>query len=189
MKAIALPEGVPNLKEHFPAILFDDVEAWKVQLVDDTDQVIMTSRLNQKDCCCDMRVHFINSAGCLDALNFKHSEAYQESKSGVWERPTGRTYESSRATRLRQNIITEDVYELETAFYLESELPFLREFANAPEHFIEIPVEKGFDTAGGQKVYVPFLLQDCKIPQKSNEVFEFQVVAKGVISNQRINFR
>lgn len=188
MKIIVLPEGIPNIKDHFPMVYFPDVEEWKVQLVDDADEVIMTSKLNRKECCCDIRIHFVNSGGHLDALNFKHLERIQESKSGVWEKPQGKTFDVTQGGRYRQNIKTEDQFELETSFYLESELAFLKDFANSPMHFIEYNIENGFQNSV-QKNYVPFLIQECKIPQRAKDVFEYQIVVKGQLSNQRINFR
>lgn len=187
-KIILLPEGIPNIQSYFPIIHFPDVEEWKVQLLDDEDEVIATSRLNKKDCCCDIRIHFVNSAGHLDALNFRHLERMQESKSGTWERSPGKTFDVTQGSRFRQNIKTEDVLDLETSFYLESELPYLEDFANSPMHFIEYNIENGFSEST-QKNYVPFLIQECKIPQKAKDVFEFQIQVKGLLSNQRINFR
>lgn len=188
MKIQLLPEGIPNIKDHFPVVYFPDVEEWKVHLTDEADEVIATSRLNKKDCCCDIRIHFVNSMGQLDALNFRHLERMQESKSGVWEKPQSRNFDVTKGGRYRQNIITEDQFELETSFYLESELMFLKDFANSPMHFIEYNIENGFQNPI-QKNYVPFLIQECKIPQKAKDIFEFQIQVKGQLSNQRINFR
>ena len=187
-KIILLPEGIPNIKNYFPMVYFPDVEEWKVQLVDVNDEVMMTSRINRKDCCSDIRIHFVNSAGQVDAQNFKHLERYQESKSGLWEKAKGKTFDVTQGGRYRQNIKTEDRFELETSFYLESELGFLEDFANSPLHFIEYSIDNGFSDSI-EKNYIPFIIQECKIPQKAKDVFEFQIQVKGQLSNQRINFR
>lgn len=187
-KIILLPEGIPNIQSYFPIIHFPDVEEWKVQLLDDEDEVIATSRLNKKDCCCDIRIHFVNSAGHLDALNFRHLERIQESKSGAWEKPQSRIFDAMKGGLYRQDIKTEDIFELETSFYLESDLPFLQDFANSPIHFIEYNIENGFQISS-EKKYIPFFIPECKIPQKAKDVFEFQIVVKGFLSNQRNNFR
>ncbi|QDP86073.1 hypothetical protein FNJ88_11135 [Chryseobacterium sp. SNU WT5] len=187
-KVQQLPEGATNLKDFFPEVYFPDVEEWKVQAIDENNEVIMTSRLNKKECCCDIRIHFVNSMGQLDALNFRHLERMQESKSGVWEKPQSRNFDVTKGGRYRQNITTEDQFELETSFYLESELSYIKDFANSPMHFIEYDIENGFQNSL-QKNYVPFLIQECKIPQKAKDIFEFQIQVKGQLSNQRINFR
>ena len=50
-----LPEGPTNLRSFFPEVYFPDVEEWKVQAIDEADNIIMTTRLNKRDCCCDIR--------------------------------------------------------------------------------------------------------------------------------------
>lgn len=187
-KIIAIPEGVPNLSTLFPEVYFPDVEEWIVQTIDDEGEVIMSTRNNKKDLCCDIRIHFINSAGHTDALNFRHAERSHESKSGQWEKPKAREFDASKGGRYRQGVTSEDIFELETSFYLESELSFLQDFANAPFHFIEYAIDNGF-LPSVEKKYVPFLIQEVKVPQKAKDIFEFQIQVKGYFSNQRINFR
>lgn len=179
-----LPEGPTNLSLFFPEVYFPDVEEWKVQAFDENDAVIMTTRINKKDCCCDLRFHFINSFGCIDGINFRHSESYHETKFGIWQKPKGISFDRKSGGRYRQDIKSEDIYELETSFYLESDLPFLKEFVNSPFVWIEFDIEYS-----DEKDYIPFIITESKIPQKAKEVFEFQIQIKGYLANQRINFR
>lgn len=187
-KIVVLPEGPANLQNLFPMVYFPDVEEWIVSLSNEDGETIMSTRLNKKDCCCDIRIHFVNSGGHLDALNFRHLERYQESKSGVWEKPKSRVFDVTKGGRYRQDIRTEDVFELETSFYQESDLRFLEDFANSPLHLIEHLIHNGFNESV-EKNYVPFVISDVKIPQRAKDVFEYQLVLKGFLSNQRINFR
>lgn len=179
-----LPEGPTNLRSFFPEVYFPDVEEWKVQAIDEADNIIMTTRLNKRDCCCDIRFHFINSAGCIEGINFRHSENYHETKSGVWEKPKGVTFDRKNGGRYRQDIKSDEIYEFETSYYLDSDLPFLKEFVNSPIIWIEFNIDNS-----NEKDYLPFVITESKIPQKSKDVYEYQIQLKGYLANQRINFR
>ncbi|MDV2459889.1 hypothetical protein CMU99_16350 [Elizabethkingia anophelis] len=184
-----IPEGIPNLKDFFPIVYLPDVEEWKIQALSDNDEVLMTTKLNKIDCCSDVRLHFVNSFGQLDAINFKFSDRYQETKSSVWEKPKDLRFDYKKGGRYRQDIVSENYYELETPYYLESELPYLEELVNSPLVFIEKDIDNGFNKPTS-KEYIPFIIDDSKFPQKSSDdPFEFKIQLKGRLANQRINFR
>lgn len=179
-----LPEGVTNLKSFFPEVYFPDVEEWTIEALDENDEVIMSTRTNRKDCCCDIRFHFINSSGCRDSINFRHCETYHETKSNVWEKPQSQNFDRSSGGRYKQNIKSDDIYEIETSYYLDSDLKYLLDFVNSPFVWIEFQIENSIE-----KDYVPFIITESKIPQKAKDVYEYQIQMKGYLSNQRKNFR
>lgn len=183
-KVIQIPEGSTNLLDLFPEVYFPDVVEWKVQAIDTDNVIIATSSLNKPDLICDIRFHFINSCGQLDSLNFRHSEKTHETKSDIWEQSKKIIFDRTKTGRLRQGIKSDDTFEFETSFFLEKDLPFLKDFANSPLIFVEQLIENS-----DQRDYVPFIIEDSKIPQKSKDAFEYQIQIKGYLANSRINFR
>ncbi len=178
MKIVYVPEGGPNLQRLFPEVFFPDVKEWSVEAIDQAGNTIATTNINTADNNCSIRVFFINSFGQMDALNFRHAEHWQESKSDVWERPQSH---ANSGGRFRANIKSEDILELETAIYLEDDLPYLQDFLNSPIHLI----------ANTDKTqYLQLLITEGKIPVKTSDyIYEYQISIKAHLSNQRINLR
>lgn len=183
-KVIQIPEGSTNLLDLFPEVYFPDVTEWKVQIYDTENMIIATSSLNRPDLLCDIRLHFVNSCGQLDSINFRHSERTHETKSDIWEQSQKVAFNRQKSGRVRQSIKSDDNFELETSFFLEKDLPFLKDFVNSPFIFIEMDIEDS-----DQRDYVPFIIEDSKIPQKGKDQYEYQIQIKGYLANSRINFR
>ena len=183
-KVIQLPEGPTNLKELFPEVYFPDVTEWKIQAIDIDNNIIGTSSLNKPDLICDIRFHFINSCGQLDSLNFRHSERIHETKSDLCEQSQNVIFDRATTGRMRQGIKSDENFEFETSFYLDKDLPFLKDFVNSPLVFVEMQVENSTERA-----YLPFILEDSRIPQKGKDIYEYQIQIKGYLANSRINFR
>lgn len=182
IKVIHIPEGPGNLKDFFPEVYFPDVSEYTIQAIDSDNNVIATSSINKADLCCDIRLHFINSCGQIDSINFRHLEKNHSTKSDLWEQSRKVNFSRINSGRLRQNIQSENNLELETSFYQDKDLPFLQDFVNSPMIFIEMNID-------GLKDYVPLIISDSTIPQKAKDVFEYQIQIKGYLSNSRINYR
>lgn len=183
-KVIQIPEGSTNLAELFPEVYFPDVVEWKVQAIDSDNAIIATSSVNKPDLLCDIRFHFINSCGQLDSINFRHSEKTHETKSDLWEQAQKTYFDRTKTGRVRQGIKSDETFEFETSFFLDKDLPFLKDFVNSPLVFVEMQIDNS-----DQRDYVPFILEDSKIPQKGKDQYEYQIQIKGYLANSRINFR
>jgi hypothetical protein len=76
-KAYYIPNGPKNLGTFFPDIDFTQVEKYYIEVLDDADEVLATTTINEMDgeCCEDkVRLHFVNYLGAVDAINFKLNE-------------------------------------------------------------------------------------------------------------------
>lgn len=181
MHIALLPEGTENLSKIFD-IDFSKVEEYFIQAIDEEGGIVATSGRNRNECCFDLRIHFQNSFGQLDALNFREAGIEIDSKSGVWERAKSPTYDIGNGGRFRTDIQTETVYFVETPFYTDEEIPFLVEFISSPLHFLEWKIS-GTD----EKDYLPVLISESKI-QRGDD-FMNQLATKVILSNPRINHR
>ena len=99
-KTLYIPEGIPNIQSMFPAIDFNNVEEYFITVYDSYSGAfsngfsngfavgtegasIATTRINKLDCCCTddkVRIHFINSLGEIDSINFSRAEELEEIK-------------------------------------------------------------------------------------------------------------
>ncbi|GAB0154754.1 hypothetical protein CHRYSEOSP005_00140 [Chryseobacterium sp. Alg-005] len=187
-----IPEGVPNIQEYFPTINFNEVEEWTVYVKDSTDTVLATSRVNKLGCCClegKSRIHFINSLGEIDSINFIRVLEETEAKSDTWEKSLKFPLDKTKGGVYRKNIKSNESYEVETKCYSESDQYWFKDLIATPKAWIETFLPNGFQEST-EKQFIPIEITDIKLPTKKNTGrYEYIVKIKFSMSNDNITLR
>lgn len=209
-KTLYIPEGVPNIQNMFPAIDFNNVEEYFITVYDSysgafsngfsngfavgTDgKAIATTRINKLDyCCCTdgkVRIHFINSLGEVDSINFSRAEELEEIKSESWEKALKFPLDRTKGGSTRQGIKSNETIEAETKCYPETDQYWIKELFETPMAWIETYLPNGFNTPT-QKELIPIEILDAKFPvRKAEKRYEYLVKIKFSMSNSNINLR
>lgn len=190
-KILYIPEGIPNLKPLFPLVDFSEVIEWSVYVKDSDDNIIATTRTNKVGCCCgdDMvRIHFLNSCGNIDSINFQLNIEESETKSDTWEKSQKFPLDRTKGGIYRKNIESNETYEVETKCYGERDQYWFKELINTPLAWLEMLLPNGFN-APVQKEFIPITILDLKLPTKDVDVFEYLVKIKFSMSNSNSNLR
>jgi hypothetical protein len=187
-----IPEGVPNIKTHFPTVNFKDVEEWSVYVTDDQGNVLATSRENIPGCCCiddKARIHFINSLGEIDSINFIRVIEETESKSDSWQKSKKFPLDKTKGGNYRKNIKSNESYEAETRCYGETEQYWIKELLDTPKAWLETILPNGFQEST-EKAFIPIEIIDTKLPTRKNtQRYEYIVKIKFSMSNENLTLR
>lgn len=191
-KTLYIPEGIPNIQSLFPTIDFTTVESWFVEVKDSGNNTLATSRVNSLSCCCTedkIRIHFINSQGEIDSINFSHPEEGEEVKSDSWEQalsfPLNRTKGGSRRLSIKSN----EAVEAQTNCYPETDQYWIKELFETPQAWVEMLLPDGFNTPT-VKEYIPIRIVDAKFPiRKKDQRYENLVTIKYEMANSNFNLR
>ncbi|TWP28434.1 hypothetical protein ETU09_05785 [Apibacter muscae] len=188
MNVLYIPEGIENLKNLF-SIDFKNVKSWKVRLLTENDEFICTSRNNIAQNCNEIRIHFINSLGEIDSIDFNKTKITQETKSESWKKSQGYPFERFKGGTYRKNIISNESYEAVTKSYSEHEQYWLKELMNSPKAWLEMQLPNGF-LPSEEKAYIPIVITDSELIEKKVEQrYEYIVTIKFSMSNENINLR
>ncbi|GEN74084.1 hypothetical protein [Chryseobacterium lathyri] len=187
-----IPEGIPNIKEYFPNIDFSEVDEWTVYVKDSQDNILATSRRNINGCCCiddKVRIHFINSLGEIDSINFILSIEEHETKSDTWKKSQKSPLNRTKGGSYRQNITSNETIEAETRCYSESDQYWIKELMDSPVAWIETLLPNGFHESN-EKEFIPIEISDMKFnPKKNKGRYEYIVKIKFSMSNDNSTHR
>lgn len=190
-KVLYIPEGIPNIISLFPTVDFNNIEEWFIEATNYDDEVIATTRLNKIAGCCNgkIRIHFINSVGEIDSINFELVLEEEEVKSQSWAKSLKFPLDRTKGGSYRQNITSNEVYDCETKEYGEKDQYWLKEVFETPQAWIEVMLPNGFNEPV-EKSYLPIIILDGKLPIKKREKrYEYLVRLKFAMSNSNINLR
>ena len=186
-KIIEIPEGTSNIVGLFPVYMYD-VTQYYIEAVDTDGDVIGTTRILMPKPGCSTRLHFINSLGKLEGMNFKSVEIIHQTKGDDWERANPELNPSVGGV-YRRNIKANDVYEVESTAYPEKELYWLEELVNSPYVWIEKDETNGLNTTT-EKRYVSIYVHDSKILKKAlYGSYLYKLNISFSLSNSRRNLR
>lgn len=161
-KAYYIPNGTANLSQLFPSIDFTQVAECYVELIDSSDTVIATTPLSQI-CGCDdpddqMRIHFLNALGAVDAINFKKAKVEHEAKSERFERPVSYPLNRTLHAQGRFNIKANDIITIWNYEYTEAEMDWLNELVDSPVAWVEKEGKQGMPAT-----FIPIIILDAKV--------------------------
>lgn len=189
VKAYYIPNGPLNLASHFPTINFEEVAEYYVEVIDNLDAVVATSPMNQI-CGCEedadcIRIHFLNGAGGIDAVNFKLKNREHEPKSQTTEKPTSYPLVRTEHAINRTNIKSNDTFKAVTIDYQEEDMDWLDELLDSPLAWAEWPETQGL-SAG----LVPIVILDKKSDKfKENDRYTYEVEVDFIFSHQKFIIR
>jgi hypothetical protein len=162
-----LPAGPKNLSALIPVIDWYNVDHYYVELKDNTEAVLLRTPDYILGCCCDedkVRIHFRNSLGGFDAVNFMPPKIVRDVQSTESRKSLTTPLQKTDAAMERFNIRANVVYEAMTACYDEPDMPWLMELAQTGKGFMEW---KG--TQGQSDSYLAVSILDGKYEQKKND--------------------
>src|SRR5690348_9558404 len=84
-----IPDGPKNLAAIFPAIDWNTVDSYVLEVIDNDTNTVATTGINYVDGCCEggARIHFVNYLGCIDAINLKIIDDESDTKSELFRQP------------------------------------------------------------------------------------------------------
>lgn len=133
-----------NLQTLFPAIEWDRVEEYYIELTGDMTTTVATSNIYQIEDCRDiednLRVHFLNSLGAIDAVNLKIISRIHETKSEGYELSEKTTFDRSAHQLSRNTVTANDTF---TGYKVieENEVGYYEELVDSPLAWIEFGIE------------------------------------------------
>lgn len=188
IRAFYIPNGPKNLQVMYPAIDFDNVKQYYVEVLDNTDTVIATSNINQTDgeCCQDVfRVHFLNYLGAIDAINFKRLFKEHEAKSDSFRRTISHPLNKSSHAIGRFNVKANDIITLSCTDYPEKDMEWVNELIDSPLVWMQWTGIQGQDDN-----YIPITVDDAKMFNvKQDERYIYEVIIQVRPSHERFIIR
>lgn len=187
MKAIYIPNGPKNLASLFPTVDFKEVAEYFITLKDQNDAILVSGTVNVLETCVEdyVRLHFLNSLGTIDAINFQIVNIENDTKADSYERPTSYPLEKSQHAINRFNVKSNSVYTVRTADYYEEHMEWLEELQASPLAWIEW---KGIQ--GQPDSYLPIVIVDQKqVKRKEDDRYVYEVTMQFRLSHERFNIR
>lgn len=171
MKTIDIPNGPKNITLD---VDWSEVTSYEITTKFKNDYSITV--FNEISCCCSedkIRIHFINSLGRVDAINFNHKEESLETKSNTWQKSLGFPLTKSDGGTQRFNMKSNETYKASNVCYREEDMEWIKELFNSPLAWIEW---KG--TEGQPDDYIPIAVLDKKVIIRKKEnryIYEIQI--------------
>jgi len=187
--AYFIPNGPKNLAILFPGIDFNNVDRYYLEVLDSVGAVVATTVINHIAGCDDddykYRIHFLNSAGAIDAINFKLLKQEHETKSEAYEKPLNYPLDRPAHGLGRTNVRSNDTFMLCNVDYTENDKEWLDELLDSPAAWIEWKGSQGQDDS-----YVPVIIVD-KTFDKVTEAdrFNYQVTIEIKLSHEKFTIR
>ncbi len=182
-----IPNGPANLKSLFPDADWNNVEGYSVTIFSENGNIMFVTS-NEISCCCTedkIRIHFVNSLGRIDAINFHLPEETLETKSDSWQKSLGYPLVKSDGGTKRINIKSNENYKAINSCYKEEDMEWIKELFTTPKAWVEW---RG--TEGQPDDYIPINITDKKIVTRKNEGrYYYDVVIEFSMSNENIHLR
>ena len=173
---INVPSGTKNLAIIFNTVDFNLVDEYYIQVLSQGYTVIATSPVYKiKDCEDNLRIHFLNSLGEMEALNFKKTDVQHETKSENYRSglPGKEDHDISRT-----GIVANDIY-AGVCTMDEKNTGFYDELFDTPLAYLEL-----------DNMYLPIVILDKKsVKFKSDDRFFYEITVEFKLSHEKITIR
>lgn len=188
-KAFYIPNGPKNLQTLFPAVDWENVGRYYVEVKNLDGDVIATSPMNIQccGCCADdrVRINFLNYLGGIDAIDFKLLIQEHETKSDQYEKPAQYPLEKPEHGMGRFNVKSNDTFKVYNKEYSEVDKDWLDEIIDSPIAWIQWEGTQGQDDS-----YIPIVIQDKKMEKiKENDRYIYELVFEFTLSHERVIIR
>lgn len=162
-----IPNGPGNLASLFPAIIWSNVEWYRITVNGGGGAIASSTRNYLTGECCDppyrMRIHFLNFLGGVDAINFKiltdefgaTSDRYQRPAQMPWD------FQRSRHGRNRYNVKANHTVTLECNDYPPEDNEWINELVASPRAWLEWNNPQ--NEIDEDPDYLPIIINDIKI--------------------------
>lgn len=187
-KAYYIPMGPKNLQAVFPEIIFEDISCYYVEIKDSLGTVVATTAIAEIGGCCEddkIRIHFLNAAGAIDAINLKRIKKEHENKSDKRETPETYPLDKTEHAQNRFNIKSNKTITAKTIDYTENEQDWLDELFDSPLAWLEWE-----GTQGQNDSFIPIVIQDSKRETvKEDGRYVYEVTIEFKMSHERFTLR
>lgn len=187
MKLIYLPSGPKNIAIAFPSVDVADIDQYRVQLKSSTEVILASSNLYSiiKGCENSIRLHFLNSLGCIDAVTFDEVSIVHENTSETWKTAPKVPLQKDKHSVNRFNVKAGDRYLAKTFQYNEDDQPWLEELFDSPIAWMEW---KGIQ--GQPDSYIPVVISDSKFEKlKAEENYIYTAEVTFALSHPKFIIR
>lgn len=185
-KVFYIPNGRANMIAMFPALDWDNITEFYIELVDYSNNVMATTPINRVQEACDdgIRLHFVNYLGGVDSCTFKRVSVDNDSKSDGMQSPVTIPLDRSKHSINRTNIKANEFFRVEAELD-ESEMEWIMELFNSPFVWMEWSGEEGEDPG-----YIAVVLADAKVQKyKREERFSYTVIVDFFLSHDKVIIR
>lgn len=187
-KAYYIPNGPKNLATVFPAIDFNDVSRYYLEVKDSDNTVVATTTINDIGGCCDddqVRIHFLNYLGTIDAVNFILQTKEHEPKSDNWQKQISHPLVKTDHGTNRNNVKSNDTLIALTTDYTEEHQDWLDELMDSPVAWFEWT-----GTQGQPDSFIPIIISDIKREKvKVDDRYTYEIKIEFKISHERFIIR
>lgn len=181
-----IPAGTKNLHNLFPGIIFRNVGEYYVEAITNTNEVLATTPIFTMECMPEksIRIHFLNSCGQYDAVNFRDLNIVHDDKSDEYKRGTAYPLNKTDAESERFNIRSNDTYTA-ICYVREEQTALLKELMDSPKMFLEWTGIEGQDDS-----FIPVLKLEGKLETvKYKDDFRYACTVSFTLSNEYFTFR
>jgi len=182
-----IPCGPKNLATIFNTVDFNLVTDYYLQVQDASNNVLATTPGYKSNCCCPddkIRLHFLNSVGGWDALNFLKPSVVHEDTADQFQNSLNYPLSKTDTGIERFNVNSNDTWEARSNLK-EEDMPWVRELADSPKILLEWT---GIE--GQADDYIPVVKIAGKFPKlKNDQEFQYQFVIQFMFSNAYMTIR
>lgn len=188
-KVYSFDAGIPNLRNMFGGVQWDNVIEYEVFVVHYLFQATRQYYYVNQGCCDEHdRIFFLNNLGAYDGINFSYkqeinktnSDRWQSSPPSIWA-PVSKSYNGTNRMQPKQN----DFYEVFCIVYDEKDMNWIKELLGTPRAYLQW---KGVQ--GQNDGLIPIVIEDSEIVTlKNKDRYEYIINLKYSMSNERINLR
>lgn len=184
-----MPAGPMNLASLFPAVNFDNVEEYFIQLINiaDSGEILTTPNYKRGCCCADdtMRLFFVNYLGGIDAINLSRPQEETETSSSSWKKPLVYPHAKWDGGKQRFNVVSNESVTAENRCFQEEDQEWLKELLATPNAWVQ-----WIGTQGQVNDYIPVLIKDGKfLTRKVDERYEYVLQLQFEYANENIILR
>lgn len=182
-----IPNGPKNLAILFPSIDWSNVKDYYIQLTDEDDAIVMTSRTSKLCSCTNdegVRIHFLNYCGTYDTVNFLKPKVIHEPTSSEYQKTLDYPLQKTDTGIERFNLKSNDTYEIRRNSQ-EEEMPWLQELVDSPKCFLEWTGIEGQPDS-----YLPIVVVNTKMEKIKNlNEYNYDFVLTFKLANEYILIR
>lgn len=175
-----IPNGPKNISQIFTSIDIRDIDEYYVQALGEGDAILATSTLNKIDRCEDaVRIHFINSLGCIDGITMEIANIKHSPKSETYKKQLSSAKSNHSIGRF--NVRANDVITAKTVVYGEGARQWLDELFDSPLAWVEF---------GTPKELIPIVISDTDRDKiKETDRFQYEISLEYTMSHEKYIIR
>ncbi|SHK92863.1 hypothetical protein SAMN05444266_101618 [Chitinophaga jiangningensis] len=179
-----IPNGPKNLETLFPDLDWPRIAEYFIEVLNAEEAVVATcGRVIHETYCENIRIHFINYLGGVDAINFELWQETHKSQSESWQALSSNIKREGGTRRFK--VTANDTYRVTTIVYSEAEMEWLKEVLDSPMAWMEW---KGVQ--GQADDYLPITIVDSSVVTRAvSDRYQYEFTIEYTMSNSDLTIR